>query len=294
MLTIPMHEILRTRLAATGLNQTEFAARTGLRRRRVSKLLSGKAFLRPAEVSSLCRLFPLWARDLRRLAGLRPKPERKGGRGRKTLPGNVEVQRLVPAPRLHLVRQDAKTRKYWPGLKRSHPALAASLRARILARPDLPDALSHLERTRFDSKFELAFVAQQVAEGAVLAEMPLFRLGFTRHLPVDRETRELVGHRPKIAYLARRGAARVVLFPQVSLVVADGTMYTLDALVLVIQGRRRLWIDVEVDGSGHRTTWDRERAEALGLPEARFTEADVVADDFMDRFWKKVEGLLRG
>lgn len=289
MLSLPTNEILRRLLASASLTQTAFAEATGIKRRRVSKLLSGKVLLTPKELARLCKLYARWARQLRQSAAGRPRPSRKKGKGRKPLPGNLEVQRLVRAPRLHLVRQDTRTGKHWYGLRKSHPELAADLKARIRARTDLADVLQHLDRTRCDSKFELAGWVQFAADEANLCEVPLYRLGFIRHVPVDRDNRELVGHRPKIGYLLRRKALRVVIFPQVSLLVEDGSMYTVDGLALVLQGRRRVWVVYEVDGSGHRSAWDRQRAEALAMPEVRFTEAEVTASDFVARFWKKVE-----
>lgn len=288
MLSIPMHELLRRLLAETSLNQTQFAQKTGIKRRRVSDLLTGRALPKPEELSRLCNLFRAWARRLRGAAKAWPRPARKKGKGRKALPGNVELQRLVPAPRVHLVRQDKRTGKHWYGLTKSHPELTADLKARMRARKDLPDVLQHLDRTRCDSKFELAGWVQFLADEAGLCEISLYRLGFSLHTPVDRDTREQVGHRPKVAYLLKRGETRAVQFPQVSLVVEDGSMYTVDGLVLVLQGRRRVWVVYEVDGSGHRSEWDKQRAEALAMPEVRFTEAEVTSPDFVTRFWKKV------
>lgn len=289
MLHIPMHEILRKHLAATGLNQSQFADRTGIRRRRVSKLLSGKAAMKGAELARLCKLFPRWARDLR--TSFVPRRRKKTG-GRTALPANRELHRLVKPPRRFLSRQRIATRRLWHGLRKHDAPVMDGLRAAIRAREDLTECLQHLHRTRCDSKFELSVYAHALADGAGICEASVLRLGFTRLPAVDEDTREPVGHRPMVAYLLRSETLRVLLLPQVSLEVENGTVYTLDALALVIHGRRRIWIDFEVDGSGHRSTWDRQRAEALGLPEARFNEEDVVASDFLDRFWKKVEGLL--
>lgn len=292
MFSIPASDILRSNLAATGLNQTQFAQRTGIPRRRVSKLLAGKVLLKPIELARICRLYPLWARELRQAEAARPRSGCKPGTGRRPLPGNRQLQRLVRAPRLHLAAQKVKTRKFWPGLKRAHPKLAALFRERISTRRDLPGCLRHLERTCCDSKFELAGVLHALAGGADLCEISTHRLGFTAHPTVDRETREPVGHRPKVGYLLKREALRLLLLPQVSLQVKDGTVYTLDALALILQGRRRLWADFEVDGSGHRTSWEEERSAALGLPELRFTEEDLVDPDFLDRLWRRVEECL--
>lgn len=292
MLSLPMNEILRRLLASASLTQTAFAEATGIKRRRVSKLLSGKVLLTPKELARLCTIYKRWAQQLRRSAAGRPRPSRKKGKGRKPLPGNLEVQRLVRAPRLHLVRQDTRTGKHWFGLRKSHPDLAADLKTRLRARKDLADVLQHLDRTRCDSKFELAAWVQFLADEAGLCEISLYRLGFSRHTPVDRDTRELVGHRPKIGYLLKQGTRRLVIFPQVSLVVEDGTMYTVDGLALVLQRRRRVWVVYELDGSGHRSAWDRERAKALAMPELRFTEEEVTASDLVTRFWKKVEAAV--
>lgn len=290
MFTFPTHDVLRRHLQATGLDQTDFAARTGIRRRRVSKLLSGKAQLNQAELATLCRLFPRWARDLR--ASFVPPLRRAKTGGRKALPGSRELHRLVTPPRRHLSRQRIATRRLWLGLRREAPSVMDPLRRIIRSRKDLRDCLVHLNRTRCDSKYELSVYVHALAGQAGLCETSLLRLGFTVHPVVDEETHEAVGHRPMVAYLLRRGKARILLVPQVSVKVASGVVYTLDALALVLHGRRRFWIGFEVDGSGHRTTWDRVRSEALGLPEARFTEADVIARDFLDRLWEKVEGLL--
>lgn len=75
------------------------------------------------------------------------------------------------------------------------------------------------------------------------------------------------------------------MFPQVSL---QGLKHRLDFLVCVRLPDRCVWLNLEVDGTGHKPRNDAERAAAIGLPRVKLTEADILAKDFEQRLLEKL------
>ena len=81
------------------------------------------------------------------------------------------------------------------------------------------------------------------------------------------QTRKTVGHRPIPCLLTEEG----VYFPQLSF--STPRIYTVDFL----RHRKELgWSVIELDGRGHNSNGDRERADALKLRLIRYSENDVL------------------
>ena len=81
------------------------------------------------------------------------------------------------------------------------------------------------------------------------------------------QTRKTVGHRPFPCLLTEEG----VYFPQLSF--ATPRTYTVDFLK---HGKEQGWCVIEVDGIGHNSSGDRERAKAIKLRLVRYAEDDIL------------------
>lgn len=114
-----------------------------------------------------------------------------------------------------------------------------------------------------------------------------------RHLPVvDPESGEAVGHRAFPALIGEVAGVKQLILPQVCLQTRPAR-YTLDFALVTLTGRRRLVVDGEVDGTGHRSEYDRARAQALRLPELRFGPGETLREDFNEIYDGRLAVLLR-
>lgn len=103
--------------------------------------------------------------------------------------------------------------------------------------------------------------------------------GYISKPVIDPESKAVVGAIPLPALGVYLGAVPHLLFPNIS--IACGPSYfTLDFLVGVKKNRGVEWKNLEVDGEGHDSTGDRERARALGLPQCRVNVEQLQRHDF--------------
>ncbi len=82
-----------------------------------------------------------------------------------------------------------------------------------------------------------------------------------------------------------------LLFPQVTLD-ARKALYRLDALACVIHDGQRHWIDVEVDGPGHDSAFDKEREGLLGVATLRIDRNDLRRRDMLEVLEQRLLPLL--
>ncbi len=142
---------------------------------------------------------------------------------------------------------------------------------KIRARQDAPLALRFLTTTRLDSAYEAMFWMLLLAEGGTPCRYALLKAGFRHHRAVD-DRRNTVGDmRQPCLQLGQS----VLLFPQVSLDVRKA-YYRLDVLALVVRRGQRLWVNIEIDGSGHAGDLDALRQADLGLPTFRLGKSRLV------------------
>jgi transcriptional regulator with XRE-family HTH domain len=150
--------------------------------------------------------------------------------------------------------------------------------AEIDARAD--GALCHhfLEQVETDSAWELFLWLLLLALGAKPAWYSPLGSGFRKHAVVDAAGQKQIGdlRRPCLSW--ESGTVKMIIFPQVSLR-TPRCVYRLDALVCVVRGRRREWIDLEVDGPGHDAHYDLMRQRTLGLTTLRLGREQLRADD---------------
>ncbi|GMU56322.1 MAG: hypothetical protein AMXMBFR33_54680 [Candidatus Xenobia bacterium] len=126
----------------------------------------------------------------------------------------------------------------------------------------------------------------RLLELALISYVSLARVGW-RSLPVlEDPSGEVVGDRLWPA-LVLEGPFLVALFPQVRVLTSAGP-YRMDFLACVRLSDRLVWLNVEVDGPYHCSKLDDKRQKAIRIPRVKLTEDDLLAPDFLDRFWSKL------
>lgn len=158
-------------------------------------------------------------------------------------------------------------------LSRATWAHAARLSGSHGLSPAVWSQLSHFFHT--DSALECNALAQLAAFGAGLRlDSPLL-WGFKGSIPVDRHDQFLGALRlPCLFY--RKEKVVFVFWPQFRLRPGEVT-WRVDGLVFYRDAKRRVWLVVEFDGTGHDARLDLYRASQLRLPEVRITGKEIGA-----------------
>ena len=237
-----------------GISQRELSRLTGISQGQISKLERGRA--RPGEREWLL---------LREHLGL-PRtapPERLA----RPFPSTTF---RAPRPQARGAGEVSFEARYYRARKVFGP-LADSCLRKIRARRDAPLALQFLNEALLDSSYEAMFWMLLLAEEGRPCWYALLKAGFRSHRVVDRRRRTAGDSRQPCMQLGRS----VLLFPQVHLD-ARKAYYRLDVLALVTRDRRRLWVNIEIDGSGHMGDLDEQRQADLGLPTLRLGKSHLV------------------
>jgi len=115
---------------------------------------------------------------------------------------------------------------------------------------------------------------------------------FDLHPVVDR-TGRLLGSRVLPGLLYRGQEQDVILFPQVTLRVDVTNAFRLDNLMFYRTGQRRLWLDLEVDASGHDARKDPYRTEKLGMMVVRLTGEEIRKGRAFELILSRVAALIQ-
>ena len=91
--------------------------------------------------------------------------------------------------------------------------------------------------------------------------------------------------------LMMAGTPEMLMIPKAVLRV-EKQYYTVDTLVRVAWKGYYHWLLVEIDEPGPINPESLEREEKINLPMIRLTERDLLRVDFMDRFRKKIRGIV--
>jgi hypothetical protein len=176
------------------------------------------------------------------------------------------------------------------GARQTYGAIVDRRMRAIFSRADERLCLKFLQQAGLDSGDESLYWSQLLALGARPAWYSLAKSGFDHLRAVDPETLKTLDsvRRPCLQLNLRR---QLLLFPQVTLDARKG-YYRLDALVCVLVSGRRVWLDLEIDGSGHRGEFDERREKALGLPTLRLTPAEIGSENLLEILEGKLLALL--
>ncbi|MEW6283379.1 MAG: helix-turn-helix transcriptional regulator [Candidatus Eremiobacterota bacterium] len=268
----PLHERLAELVVAAGLNQKELAQRAAMDRRRVSAILNGRR--RPG-LSELDRL----------AAAL-----------------GVRTALLGSHPALLQWHSDDRfdvRHWYLPGAERNVErrfAAAKQIYGRMVTQlwdraQTETHAAAYLALASSDSSPEWTVGLHALAAGYKPIRKAPLQIGFRRHPVVDHASGLSVGDCPVPALVGESGGLPVLLMPQVPLRIGNNSP-TLDFLCVAKRRRRRHYINLEIDGSGHRSSYDQRRAELIAMPTVRFTETEVGRLDFMELFTGRLLTLI--
>ena len=139
-------------------------------------------------------------------------------------------------------------------------------------RADRVPLLTHLRDTWTDSADEVFFWMDAGVRCAEVHVGSLSGLGFRQH-PVVCPKREIfVGDVP-LSCLRLVKPFEAILFAQIGLLLQN-QKHRVDCLMRV--GAER-WAVIEVDGDGHRSSWDERRDRWMDMPVVRLSRAEVLA-----------------
>lgn len=254
-------------------DQTELARRTSLKQSRIRDLELGRRQPNQTELRLLAAALHVPVRDL---AG-EPVARSSSARG-------TEFHKLFGSRRPELrARRDRPTWVRLLHASRHHRSLYLPLAQGIKQRPDYPAIQRYLREAVADSRYEVLLWMQCLNRQFGPARVSPLRCNF-RAVPVfdEQATGDLLW-----PALVCRQPFPVILLPQLT-VVARGEFCRLDLAIGARLGRRRLWVNGEVDGEGHDPTGNERR---LGLPTLRLTPEDVLAQDAVDRLLARVLAL---
>lgn len=113
--------------------------------------------------------------------------------------------------------------------------------------------------------------------------------GFDEHCLLDGT--KALGLKKRACVYSSSDDLTYIAWPQLTLM-GPGYCYRVDALVLAISGRERRWSIHEVNGDGHRETYDRERERKLRLPVFYYTTEQLHNPSFRERFVENLRSLL--
>ena len=164
--------------------------------------------------------------------------------------------------------------------------------AQVRSREDAEVVEHFLHRSCLDSGHEYFFWLLLLTGGGLPRWFSPLKAGYRARSVVDRSSGRTAGDLRHPCLLYQLTAAKLMLFPQVTLETRRG-QFRLDALVCVKVGRTRFWLDLEIDGGGHDPTYDRDRQATLELPTVRLQTADLRRDEFLELFEMHITTLVK-
>ena len=175
--------------------------------------------------------------------------------------------------------------------RRRYPKIVDGQLPSVLSRPDWPTCQRFLDQARLDSSTELLFwLALLKADGRPCWQAPT-RVGFRLRSVVDEKRKVVIGDIRQPCLELKMNSLDALFFPQLTLD-ARRAFYRLDALACLRRKRRRLFLNLEIDGRGHDPEYDQVRQTQLGLRTVRLDTDDVTSPDLIARLERCFDGLL--
>lgn len=161
----------------------------------------------------------------------------------------------------------------------------------IKNRPDMEVCERFLQQALLESGYEYLFWVRLLAAGGRPGWYSPSKAGYRDLAVVDRKSKKQAGDlkHPCLSLESRDYDA--LFFPQVTLDTRK-TYYRLDALVCIRWNRRRIWVDVEVDGPGHNGEFNRIRQRDLRLETLRLTKTELSAPCLVESLNHKFKPML--
>lgn len=244
MLEKSFHETLRWKRRQLNITQTRLAQDIGISQPRMSEIERG--LIRPTDLEFVALVRRL---SLGFSGGLAVRPARivryLVDQGRAVLP---KAEPYFPRP-------DRSPRVRFLALQRKHPELASRLKSALKNREDYRELNYFCSQLALDSADEALYVLHRLSLGA---KPCLLAPGTLAPLPcpvVCPESRSAIAHRPLPCLILEE------TFEFFQLTFATPRLFRVD--VLTYCGG---WSCLEIDGEGHDSREDGEKALALGIP----------------------------
>lgn len=158
------------------------------------------------------------------------------------------------------------------------------------------DCLARIDFLRYagaDSGLEFHFLLGLTAEASDPCWLSPVRAGFRKYAVIHPKDREVMSDVRFPALEFEVEGFPAVLWPQLTLQVRH-SVYRLDGLMGLQVGKKRVWVNVEIDGTGHYGTFDQEREERLGLLTVRLNTQEMRAANMTDLLGEKLRPLRLG
>ncbi|HXE73130.1 MAG TPA: helix-turn-helix transcriptional regulator [Candidatus Nitrosotenuis sp.] len=262
--------LLRTLRRERGLSQRDLARLTGISAAKLCRFEKGERSPGRQELEELCEALDLSFERVVR--GTLWEPPRRGRPARAV---EKRVERVFASEEFYALAGQRDFARRLAACRQQFPRRCAELEKVIDHRSDLGKVQRFLADLPCGSGCECLLVLQLVALGAVPARLSPLRLGFPDPRLRDPVSRAYVGHRLFPALVLELKGLLAVFFPQVP-VRTERFPCELDFLVAVHDGRASVWLNLEVDGPGHDGSRDLPRAEQLGLPTCRLSQAELT------------------
>jgi transcriptional regulator with XRE-family HTH domain len=252
-------ERLRTLRGQKNRSQRYLSKQTGISQTRISQIEDGRQHPTKKEWEQLQRSLGAVATPLP-VKLQRPYPNQAWATNRPELSWTVEAP--VNA-RIYRARK-------------SFGPIFDKLLSRVAGREDAPLSFRFLNDAGLDSGDEAAFWIHGFAVGGRACWYSPVRAGF-RSLPIvdGPEERKVIGDLRHPCLEILRANYGILLFPQLRLITRRG-FYRLDALACIRRGRKRCWVNIEIDGGGHDGEFDAERESQLRLPTIRLRKSHLA------------------
>lgn len=269
-------EQIRALRKKKGWSQDRLGQQTGLSQSRISKLESGSRYPTSQE----------WT-VLRQHLGIAPGapfvPKRP-------LPYPESGWR-VPPPDYHCIGDVPLSSRVYKACK-SFGALADRSLLAIRKHSNRELVFRFLNEACLDSGHEAMFWLHALSAGGSPCWYAPSKAGFRQHRLVERGTQRktVTDLRLPCLELKREGLA-LLLFPQVT-VDTRRAYYRLDALACVTNGKKRCWVNIEIDGAGHDGEFDLERERALNLPAVRLNRDDLACEAMFEELLGRLRRCL--
>ncbi len=269
------HHDLKFERLQRAWSQRELARRANLTRTLVSLIESGIRIATPSHRTQLIRALGL-GRDT--LGPSHPRGHKGGW-------PNWQQTRLWETfrrrPERYRVDRDRPNWQRFRAARKQYGRLYDELLKSAIARVGKLALADLLHFGCCESGLEALLWLRLLVAGAILSWVAAARLGWCRMPMVDLDN-HVLNDRLWPAFVLSEPFL-CALLPQVRLRPWDSKPYRLDFLACVRTASGLVWVNVEVDGAGHDTRWDRKRTAALRLPRVSLSEEDILADNFLER-----------
>ena len=268
------HNRIAEARASLKIQQCKLAEKTGIKRRRLTRIEAGQARPSATEVEALACALQLSPEEMLQGSDWQKGSVRDGWL-RSTAKALASIGKGPPVA----LQPDAKPfGDKLDGARRLYPTLVRHLEARISMRPDARSIWFALHQVWVDSCLEVLLWLHLAVEGFPVLTSPM-ELDFRVHQVLDWDYKLQVGDVSRIA----------LWHPNIGIAIPQVCMLNprcrVDCLLALGRGR---FVVIEIDGDGHDGARDEFRDRDTKVPVLRFGSLAVQERNFLDRLKERL------